>query len=124
MSCSSPVECNVCLLLKLPRFYLLIFSNAVFLSPPSSNVLGSDLPAVEAICRDIIKQKLPFQRVEVTWEDLLELFKVRGCKGGSHTTDFMIAGSSALYSHMLGCPKGHENCQLSKNLFLNNRISP
>lgn len=41
----------------------------------SSNVQGGDLPSLEAICRDIIKQKLPFQRVEVTREDLLELFK-------------------------------------------------
>ncbi|XP_072283931.1 threonine--tRNA ligase, mitochondrial [Pyxicephalus adspersus] len=45
----------------------------VYLS--NSNVLGSDLPGLESICKDIIKQKHPFQRVEVTREDLLELFK-------------------------------------------------
>ncbi|XP_068109338.1 threonine--tRNA ligase, mitochondrial isoform X2 [Hyperolius riggenbachi] len=41
----------------------------------NSNVLGSDLRELEVICKDITKQKLPFQRVEVTREDLLELFK-------------------------------------------------
>ncbi|KAM4690908.1 threonine--tRNA ligase, mitochondrial [Rhinophrynus dorsalis] len=42
---------------------------------PNSTVLGSDLPDLEVVCKGIIKQKLPFQRVEVTQEDLLELFK-------------------------------------------------
>ncbi|CAH2326914.1 threonine--tRNA ligase, mitochondrial [Pelobates cultripes] len=40
-----------------------------------STVLGSHLPDLEAMCRNIIKQKLPFQRIEVTREDLLDLFK-------------------------------------------------
>ncbi|OCT69068.1 threonine--tRNA ligase 1, cytoplasmic [Xenopus laevis] len=42
---------------------------------PNSTVLGSHLPDLETVCKDIIKQKLPFQRIEVTREDLLELFK-------------------------------------------------
>ncbi|XP_053331712.1 threonine--tRNA ligase, mitochondrial [Spea bombifrons] len=42
---------------------------------PTSTVLGSDLPALENICKGIMKQKLPFQRIEVTRDDLLELFK-------------------------------------------------
>ncbi|XP_075049370.1 threonine--tRNA ligase 1, cytoplasmic-like isoform X2 [Mixophyes fleayi] len=40
-----------------------------------NSVLGSELPDLEAVCKDIVKQKLPFQRLEVTQEDLLELFK-------------------------------------------------
>ncbi|MEE6491304.1 hypothetical protein FKM82_016171 [Ascaphus truei] len=42
---------------------------------PSCTVLGSDLPDLEGACKDIVRQKLPFQRVEATREDLLELFK-------------------------------------------------
>ncbi|XP_075699480.1 threonine--tRNA ligase, mitochondrial [Rhinoderma darwinii] len=41
----------------------------------NSNVLGSDLPGLEIACKEIIRQKLPFQRVEATKEELLELFK-------------------------------------------------
>ncbi|XP_069806175.1 threonine--tRNA ligase 1, cytoplasmic-like isoform X3 [Dendropsophus ebraccatus] len=41
----------------------------------NSTVLGSDLPALETACKEIIRQKLPFQRVEATREELLELFK-------------------------------------------------
>ncbi|KAM8921476.1 threonine--tRNA ligase, mitochondrial [Pelodytes ibericus] len=41
----------------------------------NKTVLGSDLPDLEAVCEDLIKQKLPFQRIEVTREDLLDLFK-------------------------------------------------
>ncbi|XP_002942619.3 threonine--tRNA ligase, mitochondrial [Xenopus tropicalis] len=42
---------------------------------PNSTVLGSHLPDLETLCKDVIKQKLPFQRIEVAREDLLELFK-------------------------------------------------
>ncbi|XP_056402328.1 threonine--tRNA ligase, mitochondrial [Hyla sarda] len=41
----------------------------------NSTVLGSDLSALETSCKEIIRQKLPFQRVEATREELLELFK-------------------------------------------------
>ncbi|XP_053561429.1 threonine--tRNA ligase, mitochondrial isoform X2 [Bombina bombina] len=41
----------------------------------NSTVSGSQLPDLEDICNAIIKQKLPFQRVEVAQDDLLELFK-------------------------------------------------
>ncbi|XP_063803226.1 threonine--tRNA ligase, mitochondrial [Pseudophryne corroboree] len=41
----------------------------------NGSVPASDLPDLEAVCKDIVRQKLPFQRVEVTQEDLLELFK-------------------------------------------------
>lgn len=41
----------------------------------NSTVLGSDLPGLEMACKEIIRQKLPFQRVEATREELLELFK-------------------------------------------------
>uniref|UniRef100_A0A8C5QVU2 Threonine--tRNA ligase, mitochondrial n=1 Tax=Leptobrachium leishanense TaxID=445787 RepID=A0A8C5QVU2_9ANUR len=40
------------------------------------HLTGGQLPDLEAMCRNLIKQKLPFQRIEVTRGDLLELFKV------------------------------------------------
>ncbi|KAM9294536.1 threonine--tRNA ligase, mitochondrial [Gastrophryne carolinensis] len=40
-----------------------------------TNVQGGDLLALEAVCKDLIGRRLPFQRVEATREDLLELFK-------------------------------------------------
>ncbi|KAG8560349.1 hypothetical protein GDO81_014936 [Engystomops pustulosus] len=41
----------------------------------NSTVLGSDLPGLEMACREMIRQKLPFQRVEASRQELLELFK-------------------------------------------------
>ncbi|XP_063001789.1 threonine--tRNA ligase, mitochondrial [Elgaria multicarinata webbii] len=38
-------------------------------------VSGKDLPALEEICRAIIAENLPFERLEVSREDLTELFK-------------------------------------------------
>ncbi|KAG8449856.1 hypothetical protein GDO86_016506 [Hymenochirus boettgeri] len=45
------------------------------MSLPNGAVLGSDLPELETICKETINHKIPFERVEVTREDLLELFK-------------------------------------------------
>ncbi|XP_044127165.1 threonine--tRNA ligase, mitochondrial isoform X1 [Bufo gargarizans] len=41
----------------------------------NGTVLGSDLPGLEITCKEILRQKLPFQRVEATREELLEMFK-------------------------------------------------
>ncbi|XP_038238376.1 threonine--tRNA ligase, mitochondrial isoform X3 [Dermochelys coriacea] len=38
-------------------------------------VLGSELPALEEACKSIVREKHPFERLEVSREDLLELFK-------------------------------------------------
>lgn len=38
-------------------------------------VSGTDLPALEDLCRKIIEEKHPFERLEVSREDLVELFK-------------------------------------------------
>ena len=41
-----------------------------------STVTAEDLPVVETIVKSIIKQKQPFERLEVSVKDLLEMFKV------------------------------------------------
>ncbi|XP_072840129.2 threonine--tRNA ligase 1, cytoplasmic isoform X2 [Pogona vitticeps] len=38
-------------------------------------VSSKDLPALEEICRAMIEEKLPFERLEVSRKDLIELFK-------------------------------------------------
>ncbi|XP_066466396.1 threonine--tRNA ligase, mitochondrial isoform X2 [Tiliqua scincoides] len=38
-------------------------------------VLGNDLPALEELCKRIIQEKHPFERLEVSREGLVELFK-------------------------------------------------
>uniref|UniRef100_A0A8D0G5F0 threonine--tRNA ligase n=1 Tax=Sphenodon punctatus TaxID=8508 RepID=A0A8D0G5F0_SPHPU len=40
-------------------------------------VRSSDLPALEETCKSFIGEKLPFERVEVSREDLLRLFQVK-----------------------------------------------
>ncbi|KAK9390925.1 threonine-tRNA ligase mitochondrial [Crotalus adamanteus] len=39
------------------------------------NVSSKDLPALEELCKATIAAQVPFERLEVSWEDLLELFK-------------------------------------------------
>ncbi|XP_030043425.1 threonine--tRNA ligase, mitochondrial [Microcaecilia unicolor] len=41
----------------------------------NGTVSGKDLPWLEDLCKSIIKEKLPFERIEVARSDLLELFK-------------------------------------------------
>ena len=43
-------------------------------------VSSKDLPALEEICRAMIEEKLPFERLEVSRKDLIKLFKVRNLK--------------------------------------------
>uniref|UniRef100_H9G724 threonine--tRNA ligase n=1 Tax=Anolis carolinensis TaxID=28377 RepID=H9G724_ANOCA len=38
-------------------------------------VSGKDLPALQEICQDIIEEQCPFERLEVSREDLMQLFK-------------------------------------------------
>ncbi|KAM9114595.1 threonine--tRNA ligase, mitochondrial isoform 1-T1 [Pangshura tecta] len=38
-------------------------------------VLGSELPALEEACKSVVREEHPFERLEVSREDLLELFK-------------------------------------------------
>jgi threonyl-tRNA synthetase len=41
-------------------------------------VSSTELSALENICKTIIKEKQPFERLEVSKETLLEMFKVPG----------------------------------------------
>ena len=41
-----------------------------------SNVSQSEFKSLETIVKKIVKEKQPFERLEVTKEDLLEMFKV------------------------------------------------
>lgn len=36
-----------------------------------------DFPVMESVVKNIIKEKQPFERLEVSKEDLLEMFKVK-----------------------------------------------
>lgn len=40
-------------------------------------VSSNDFPCLENLCKKIIKEKQPFERLEVKKETLLEMFKVR-----------------------------------------------
>ncbi|KAM4661894.1 threonine--tRNA ligase 1, cytoplasmic-like isoform 2-T3 [Discoglossus pictus] len=62
---------------------------------PNSTVQGNHLPDLEGLCKGIIKQKLPFQRVEVTQEDLMELFKYNKFK--MEFIDGKVDGSTTIY---------------------------
>ena len=37
---------------------------------------GADLPVLEEVSKSIIQEKQPFERLEMSKEDLLEMFKV------------------------------------------------
>ena len=39
-------------------------------------VSGADLPVLEEVSKSIIQEKQPFERLEMSKEDLLEMFKV------------------------------------------------
>lgn len=45
-------------------------------------VSSNDFPCLEASCKKIIKEKQPFERLEIKKETLLEMFKV---PGNTHT---------------------------------------
>lgn len=40
-------------------------------------VSSNDYPAVDTLTKSIVKEKQPFVRLEMTKEDLLEMFKVK-----------------------------------------------
>lgn len=42
----------------------------------SRAVSSSDLPALEDMCKEIIKERQPFERLEVSKDVLLDMFKV------------------------------------------------
>lgn len=41
-------------------------------------VSSNDFPGLENLCKKIMKEKQPFERLEIKKETLLEMFKVRG----------------------------------------------
>jgi threonyl-tRNA synthetase len=41
-------------------------------------VTQNDYPALETLAKNIMKEKQPFERLVVSKENLLEMFKVRG----------------------------------------------
>ena len=43
---------------------------------PYRGVSSHDFPALENLCKKIIKEKQPFERLEIRKETLLEMFKV------------------------------------------------
>lgn len=42
-------------------------------------VSSNDFPCLENLCKKIIKEKQPFERLEIKKETLLEMFKVLAC---------------------------------------------
>lgn len=44
--------------------------------PSGRGVSSNDFPALENLCKKIIKEKQPFERLEIKKETLLEMFKV------------------------------------------------
>lgn len=44
---------------------------------PDRGVSNADFPTIEAIMKKIVKEKQPFERLEVSKEDLLKMFDVR-----------------------------------------------
>ncbi|XP_073423324.1 threonine--tRNA ligase, mitochondrial isoform X1 [Dendrobates tinctorius] len=58
-------------------------------------VLHSDLPNLEMACKDLIRQKVPFQRVEATREELLELFKYNKFK--TRIIEDKVEATSSVY---------------------------
>ncbi|KAG9480831.1 hypothetical protein GDO78_010216 [Eleutherodactylus coqui] len=61
----------------------------------SSAALGINLPHLEAACKEIISQRLPFQRVEATQEELLELFKYNKFK--TQIIEEKVATATSVY---------------------------
>ncbi|KAM4013442.1 threonine--tRNA ligase, mitochondrial [Anomaloglossus baeobatrachus] len=61
----------------------------------NGSVQGSDLPALEMVCKDILRQKAPFQRVEATRGELLELFKYNKFK--TQIIEDKVEGTSSVY---------------------------
>lgn len=58
-----------------------LFLDAMFLLYLSFDVLdrgvsSNDFPCLENLCKKIIKEKQPFERLEIKKETLLEMFKV------------------------------------------------
>ena len=47
---------------------------------PCRAVSSTELPALESACKAIIKEQQPFERLEVSKEALLDLFKVISCR--------------------------------------------
>ena len=43
---------------------------------PDSQVSNTDFPSIESLMKKIVKEKQPFERLEMKKEDLLEMFKV------------------------------------------------
>lgn len=43
---------------------------------PCRGVSSNDFPCLENLCKKIIKEKQPFERLEIKKETLLEMFKV------------------------------------------------
>ena len=46
-------------------------------------VSSNEFPHIETLFKSIVKEKQPFVRLEMTKEDLLEMFKVSLVKGGN-----------------------------------------
>lgn len=43
---------------------------------PRRGVSSNDFPCLETLCKKIMKEKQPFERLEIKKETLLEMFKV------------------------------------------------
>lgn len=48
----------------------------VLLVFPHRGVSSNDFPCLETLCKKIMKEKQPFERLEIKKETLLEMFKV------------------------------------------------
>jgi len=53
-----------------------VFLTLVFLSVDCRQVSSNDYSSLDTISKNIVKEKQPFVRLEMSKEDLLEMFKV------------------------------------------------
>lgn len=64
-------------LITIFEVYLFIFFFFSLFFFPCRGVSSNDFPCLENLCKKIIKEKQPFERLEIKKETLLEMFKVR-----------------------------------------------
>lgn len=60
--------------IKFKLFEVLLYVGSI--TTDCRQVSSNDYPAIDTLTKSIVKEKQPFVRLEVTKEDLLEMFKV------------------------------------------------
>ena len=69
----------VCILMQVSKWESLLNVLLLFCLSPDvldRGVSSNDFPGLDNLCKKIIKEKQPFERLEIKKETLLEMFKV------------------------------------------------